>query len=450
MGLKGVIVECFVGFWDYETAKIMVVKNRPLGIIYRSVQFLIVTYFTWYVFIIQKAYQEIETGPESSIYTKMNGVALSGDTVQDMVEYVRPSEGGDVISAILRKEVTHNQRQGVCAEHFSVPGANCTEDSDCTPQEIDMQGNGKRTGLCVPYYNQTFKTCQIKSWCPIEEFAAVRCQLENALLGVALLTVFVSSGKRTGLCVPYYNQTFKTCQIKSWCPIEEFAAVREPALKEAINFTVFIKNTVHFPKFRVLRGNTKGKKNLHSCTYNAVTNIYCPVFTLGYIAKQAEENFTELCETGGVIGVFINWKCNLDLDPSECYPQYAFRRLDLRKDLISSGYNYRFGKYYSRNGSEYRSLVKAFGMRIDVIVHGEAGKFSVIPTIINMVAAMTSVGICSFLCDWILLTFIDKNEIYSDIKFDGITSDPSQELATENTTVSQDSTHTDLSDNVQL
>ncbi|MGH0183003.1 UNVERIFIED_CONTAM: hypothetical protein FKN15_011100 [Acipenser sinensis] len=368
MGLKGVIVECFVGFWDYETAKIMVVKNRPLGIIYRSVQFLIVTYFTWYVFIIQKAYQEIETGPESSIYTKMNGVALSGDTVQDMVEYVRPSEGGDVISAILRKEVTHNQRQG----------------------------------------------------------------------------------KRTGLCVPYYNQTFKTCQIKSWCPIEEFAAVREPALKEAINFTVFIKNTVHFPKFRVLRGNTKGKKNLHSCTYNAVTNIYCPVFTLGYIAKQAEENFTELCETGGVIGVFINWKCNLDLDPSECYPQYAFRRLDLRKDLISSGYNYRFGKYYSRNGSEYRSLVKAFGMRIDVIVHGEAGKFSVIPTIINMVAAMTSVGICSFLCDWILLTFIDKNEIYSDMKFDGITSDPSQELATENTTVSQDSTHTDLSDNVQL
>ncbi|KAK6483583.1 P2X purinoceptor 2-like [Huso huso] len=398
MGLKGVVVECFVGFWDYETAKVMVVKNRPLGIIYRSVQFLIVTYFTWYVFIIQKAYQEIETGPESSIYTKMNGVALSGDTVQDMVEYVRPSEGGDVISAILRKEVTHNQRQGVCAEHFSVPGANCTEDSDCTPQEIGMQGNGKRTGLCVPYY----------------------------------------------------NQTFKTCQIKSWCPIEEFAAVREPALKEAINFTVFIKNTVHFPKFRVLRGNTKGKKNLHSCTYNAVTNIYCPVFTLGYIAKQAEENFTELCETGGVIGVFINWKCNLDLDPSECYPQYAFRRLDLRKDLISSGYNYRFGKYYSRNGSEYRSLVKAFGMRIDVIVHGEAGKFSIIPTIINMVAAMTSVGICSFLCDWILLTFIDKNEIYSDMKFDGITSDPSQELATENTTVSQDSTHTDLSDNVQL
>lgn len=28
---------------------------------------------------------------------------------------------------------------------------------------------------------------------------------------------------------------------------------REPALEQAINFTVFIKNSIHFPKFKVLR-----------------------------------------------------------------------------------------------------------------------------------------------------------------------------------------------------
>lgn len=44
---------------------------------------------------------------------------------------------------------------------------------------------------------------------------------------------------------------------------------------------------------------------------------------------------------GGVIGVFINWKCNLDLDPSHCKPTYSFRRLDLRKDLPDAGYYYR-------------------------------------------------------------------------------------------------------------
>ncbi len=69
---------------------------------------------------------------------------------------------------------------------------------------------------------------------------------------------------------------------------------------------------------------------------------------------------------------------------------------------------------------EYRTLIKAYGIRLDVIVHGhvradrkyfsdiltahvrlilnlyisfQAGRFSLIPTIINTVTAMTSVGI---------------------------------------------------------
>lgn len=53
---------------------------------------------------------------------------------------------------------------------------------------------------------------------------------------------------------------------------------------------------------------------------------------------------------GGVIGVFINWKCNLDIDSSNCKPTYAFRRLDLRKDQANTGYYYRQASkpdYYS-------------------------------------------------------------------------------------------------------
>lgn len=48
-----------------------------------------------YVFISQKAYQETETRPESSVYTEMRGVAMLGDIVQDTTEYVRPSEVRD-------------------------------------------------------------------------------------------------------------------------------------------------------------------------------------------------------------------------------------------------------------------------------------------------------------------------------------------------------------------
>uniref|UniRef100_A0A8C7ZGL9 P2X purinoceptor n=1 Tax=Oryzias sinensis TaxID=183150 RepID=A0A8C7ZGL9_9TELE len=350
MGLYDFLKECFSGFWDYETPKVMVVKNRTLGVIYRAVQFLVITYFIWYVFISQKAYQDSETHPDSSIYTLMKGTAVHGDDILDSVEYASPSEGGDVISTLLRRDITYDQKQGTCAEYYKVENANCSKDADCILGEVDFNGHGRRTGKCVQYY----------------------------------------------------NHTFKTCEIQSWCPIEEYAVVREPALVEAINFTVFIRNYIHFPKF---------KDSL---------DPYCPNFRLGYIASQARESFSELCRTGGVIGVFINWDCNLDLNPSYCKPTYSFRRLDVRKDEDNSGYYYRFAKYYSKNGVESRTLIKAYGIRLDIIVHGQAGKFSPIPTIISSVTAMTSVGICTIICDWIMLTFIDKNEVYSDRKFDEV------------------------------
>lgn len=50
-----------------------------------------------YVFISQKAYQESETRPESSVYTLMKGSAIHGDEILDTVEYAQPSE---VISSL--------------------------------------------------------------------------------------------------------------------------------------------------------------------------------------------------------------------------------------------------------------------------------------------------------------------------------------------------------------
>ncbi len=44
------------------------------------------------MFISQKAYQESETRPESSVYTLMKGIAVHGDDILDTAEYARPSE----------------------------------------------------------------------------------------------------------------------------------------------------------------------------------------------------------------------------------------------------------------------------------------------------------------------------------------------------------------------
>ncbi|XP_039361123.1 P2X purinoceptor 2 isoform X2 [Mauremys reevesii] len=335
---------CFWEFWNYETPKVIVVKNRNLGIMYRGVQLLILLYFIWYVFIIQKGYQESETGPESSVLTKVKGVTRSHSKVWDVEEYVKP------------------------AESLEVPHAACSSDSDCVAGEMDMLGNGERTGRCVPYY----------------------------------------SGPG------------KTCEVTAWCPVEDGRTVSESLGKMAAQFTILIKNNIHFPRFGFSKGNVKGEKSgyLKGCTFNETSDLYCPIFRLGSIVEQAGENFTALAERGGVIGVIINWNCNLDLPDSACNPSYSFRRLDPKSIQVSSGYNYRFAKYYNCNGTNTRSLIKAYGIRIDVIVHGQAGKFSLIPTIINLATALTSVGVGSFLCDWILLTFLNKNNAYSARKFD--------------------------------
>ncbi|XP_047618207.1 P2X purinoceptor 2 isoform X4 [Phacochoerus africanus] len=229
-------------------------------------------------------------------------------------------------------------------------------------------------------------------------------------------------GLRTGRCVPYYHGPSKTCEVSGWCPVEDGASVSQFLGKMAPNFTILIKNSIHYPKFQFSKGNIENRKDgyLRHCTFHEVSDLYCPIFKLGYIVEQAGENFTELAHTGGVIGVIINWDCDLDLSASMCNPKYSFRRLDPKHIPASSGYNFRFAKYYRINGSSTRTLIKAYGIRIDVIVHGQAGKFSLIPTIINLATALTSIGVGSFLCDWILLTFMNKNKVYSHKKFDKV------------------------------
>lgn len=48
-------------------------------------------------------------------------------------------------------------------------------------------------------------------------------------------------------------------------------------------------------------------------------------------------------QKGGVIGIDINWDCNLDFDFSKCLPEYTFERYDLRfsTESAASGLNFR-------------------------------------------------------------------------------------------------------------
>uniref|UniRef100_A0A3Q0S4K7 P2X purinoceptor n=1 Tax=Amphilophus citrinellus TaxID=61819 RepID=A0A3Q0S4K7_AMPCI len=228
----------------------------------------------------------------------------------------------------------------------------------------------------------------------------------------------------TGRCVPF-NATIKMCEIKGWCPAE-IDTIEITPMMEVENFTIFIKNSIRFPIFNYTKGNFLSnitQEYINKCKFDMVNNTYCPIFRVGDVVRYAQQNFTKLANKGGVIGIKIGWMCDLDKSEDHCNPSYSFTRLDAmsQKNAVSPGYNFRFAKYFKmENGTDYRTLVKAYAIRFDVLVNGNAGKFNMIPTLINMVAAFTSVGVGTVLCDIILLNFLKGAEQYKAKKFEEV------------------------------
>ncbi|XP_075928836.1 serine/threonine-protein kinase Nek8-like isoform X4 [Petromyzon marinus] len=237
-------------------------------------------------------------------------------------------------------------------------------------------------------------------------------------------TVAVAEGIRTGRCVPY-SPGIRTCEISAWCPVEKATAPRRPVLAGAENFTVFIKNTIRFPKFDFSKRNVLERAEadyLKRCRYSATAAPYCPIFRLGQLVRAAGEDFHSLAVEGGVIGVQIEWSCNLDRPASECHPVDSFNRLDAARPHLnasSSGYNFRFAKYYRQaDGGEQRKLFKVYGIRFDVLVFGKAGRFSIVPTAVNVGSGLALLGAGAFFCDLVLLYLSKRSPFYREKKYE--------------------------------
>ncbi|NXI55081.1 P2RX6 protein, partial [Chloroceryle aenea] len=253
----------------------------------------------------------------------------------------------------------------------SVLDATCTEDADCPVGNPVVRGNGIKTGKCV-MFNTTHSTCEIYGWCPVENSTLPR--------------IF-------------------HCQLFS----------RKPLLAEAENFTLFIKNTVHFTKFNFSKCNTLQTSDptyFKSCTYDPVFNPSCPVFRVRDMVEEAGETFGDLAPLGGSIGIRIEWDCDLDGPMARCLPQYSFSLQDRR-------YNFRTASYYWDSQRRlYRNLLKLYGIRFDISVHGQAGQFSIIPTPVTFGTGIAFFGAATVVCDLVLLYLDAKADIYWKEKFE--------------------------------
>lgn len=200
-------------------------------------------------------------------------------------------------------------------------------------------------------------------------------------------------------------------------------------LPEVEKFTIFIKNSITFPKFKVSRRNiveSVTAQYLKECTYHKVTDSLCPMFELGYVVKESGQNFSMLAVKGGVVGITIDWNCDLDWPIRYCKPIYQFHGLYNDNSNVSPGFNFRYAKYYREDGMEKRTLYKVFGIRFDILVNGKAGKFDIIPTMTTIGSGIGIFGVASVLCDLLLLHFLQGRDYYKQKKFKYAEQEPSK------------------------
>ncbi|NWU91056.1 P2RX4 protein, partial [Upupa epops] len=361
-------------FFEYDTPRIVLIRSRKVGLVNRAVQLAILAYVIGWVFLWEKGYQETDS-VVSSVTTKVKGVVLTntstlGARIWDVADYVIPPQGENTVFVMTNAILTLNQRQDHCPE-LPDDRTMCKDDDDCVSGYVGTHSNGIQTGKCVPY-----------------------------------------------------NSSIKTCEVFAWCPVENDDHIPKPAfLQGAENFTILVKNNIWYPKFNFSKRNilpSISSAHLKKCIYDSHTDPFCPIFRLGKIVEAAGQNFQEMAVEGGVMALQIKWNCDLDRDASLCVPKYSFRRLD-NKDpahTVSPGYNFRFAKYYKdSSGTESRTLVKAYGIRFDIIVFGKAGKFDVIPTMINIGSGLALFGVATVLCDIVVLYFMKKRYYYREKKY---------------------------------
>jgi P2X purinoceptor 4 len=380
--------------FEYDTPKIVHIKNKKVGFMNRIVQLGIIGYIVGYGIIYQKGYQK--TGSVvGTVTTKMKGAYLFRNlsdfvgcedyfpedfVVYDPADYVIPPQEPDSFFVMTNMWVTCGQKYGICPEENKI--FPCTNDADCEEGHVPIGGNGPNTGQC----NQTTGSCNIRAWCPVEN--------ENSNI------------------------------------------TRQHPRINASNFTVLIKNSIRYPsllpeqrKRNILPVDSDYLKN---CTFSPHSrqSLYCPILSLGYIVEHIQDhdnNFTILSTQGGVVGIEIAWNCDLDWKLEKCNPKYSFRRLDDPNVALSAGFNFRFARYHLDDGVQTRTLYKAYGILFKVITTGRGGMFDFTTLVLKIGSMIALLGIAVVISDVVVLYVLKKRSYYRDNKYQQVTDEASDQ-----------------------
>ncbi|XP_057602996.1 P2X purinoceptor 7-like isoform X2 [Hippopotamus amphibius kiboko] len=350
---------------QYETNKVIRIQSTSYGTIKWFFHVLFFSYIS-FALVTDKRYQRKEP-VISSVHAKVKGIAEVKEEIMenglkkvawnvfDTADYTVPLQGNSFF-VMTNFQKTEGQVKGLCPE-YPTRRTLCSSDRGCEKGWMGPKSKGIQTGRCIEY-----------------------------------------KGKQ------------KTCEVSAWCPVEAVEKAPEPALLgSAEKFTVLIKNNIDFPGHNYTTTNILPDLNT-TCTFHKTQNPQCPIFRLGDIFRDTGDNFADVAIKGGIMGIEIYWDCNLDTWSHHCRPKYSFRRLDDKtaKESLYPGYNFRHAKYYKENNTEKRTLIKAFGIRFDILVFGTGGKFDIIQLIVYVGSTLSYFGLATIFIDLLINTYSSK------------------------------------------
>lgn len=383
----------FDAIFTYSTVRQAKIHSVKIALIFRIIQLSILAYIIGWSIVYKKGYQEIDK-VSSSVSTKVKGLGYvnygknmtnslknnlvlneDGDQIRifDTADYIIPPAEYNSIF-VMTNFVETQQTHGLCDENYLKNDCLCKTDNDCVNRvEPTNSWNGIPTGKCV--------TSSI-------------------------------------------NSSVTVCQIASWCPVENEIKDGRNLIQNVGNYTIFIKNDVKFELFNKRERNLLENitnEYIASCTYEPIRDPFCPVFTIEEIMKLAEsdpEERDKMFQSGGLIRIRIDWNCNYDYFSHACLPRYKFDRFDVpyKDNSSASGYNFRFADKYEINGTMYRELTKAYGLRFIIIVTGQAGKFNFLPLLLTLGSGLGLLSLATVAADLVMLNLLRRREFYKGLK----------------------------------